>query len=501
MSNPRASCHRLDKNLFAAGVQCAKRLYQDFHTPEAVPTPSPSRKTFAQLGIKLTAMACEGFPSGERVDEESHALAVEKTLELLEVNDGRAIFNAAFSHNGVQIYCDVVLPGREGKEITIFEVKSGTKVKPRHVMDIALQMWVIESHGYTVSSASLLHMDAEYHHDGSDDYPVHKLFKNVDVTNKARKRKHRIPDLLENFHSALDDKATLELPTGTWCINPIPCGYLSECKKNTLPNSLLELPDLTVTQEYKLHQGGAATIDQIDPETSELTRPQSRALRAVKQDTLVLEPVVAEEFGTLVFPVCFTTINFALQVLPQFKKSRPWQHMPYQWSAHVLHEDGTLEHRKYLAKVAKDPRPEILASLLDCIDDVGTVVTWSKKLEPFVRKVMEDFPDLKEDAKSLLLMDPLAMDMVVREGVYHSDFRGSFALNSVHSALTGKPAPKRTAKAVNDDDDAWASYEKLVNSRTRATTRTTLSEALSEYAKSQSMQLLEIYQKLQGHLT
>lgn len=498
MSNSRASCHRLDKTLFAAGIQCAKRLYQEFHSPESIPAPSESRQVFAEIGVRLAAMACEGFPRGDRVEEATHEAAVERTLALLESGEGGAIFNAAFRRDGVEVYCDVVLPGRGTRELDIFEVKSGTKVKPRHVMDIALQMWVIEGHDYTVSSASLLHLDAEYRHDGEKNFPVHKLFKNVDVTKKARKRKRRIPDFLENFQIVLNDETTLDLPTGTWCINPITCGYLSECCKSTPANSLIELPELTALQESALHQIGIETIDNIDPEVVELTRPQARALRAIREQTLVVEPVVAEEFETIVFPICFTTINFALQVLPQFEHARPWQHLPYQWSAHILHEDGKLEHREYLAKGSKDPRAEFIASLLDCIDDVGTVVTWSKQLEPCIRKIMEDLPKLKEEAKALLHMDPLAMDTLIREGVYHKDFRGSFELSDVHAALTGKPRPKRRAKGIHDDEDARAAFEKLINTRTRAATRTKLCEELSEYAKARSTEMLEIYQSLQN---
>ena len=496
MSKTPASCHRLDKALFAAGAQCAKRLYQEVHTPESVPAPGVTRQAFADIGIKLTAMACEGFPRGEHIEEETHEAAVEKTLKLLDSGDGAAIFNAAFCRDGVEVSCDVVLPGRGAKELDIFEVKSGTKVKPRHIMDIALQMWVIEGHDYEVSNASLLHLDAEYRHDGSQDFPVHKLFKNVDVTRKARKRKRRIPDYIENFQSVLNDESTLDLPTGTWCINPIPCGYLSECNKANEQRSLIEFPDLTATQETKLHQAGIETIEKIDPDAIELTPVQARALRAVESDTLVVEPIIKEEFETVVYPICFTSVNLALQILPQSENSRPWQHTPYQWSAHILHEDGKIEHRHHLVKSPKDPRNEFVASLLDCIDDVGTVVTWSKRLEPSLRKTMEDLPKIKEETKALLHMDPLPLDTLVREGAYHPKFLGSFELGDVHAALTGKPRPKHKPKGINNVDDARACFEKLANSRTRTATRTKLAEELEEFVTNQSREILEVFQAL-----
>ena len=75
--------------------------------------------------------------------------------------------------------------GSADGSLSIFEVKSGTKVKPRHVMDVALQTWVIESLGYRVLSVNLLHVNAQYRHEKEGTYPAQQLFKNSDVTERV----------------------------------------------------------------------------------------------------------------------------------------------------------------------------------------------------------------------------------------------------------------------------------------------------------------------------
>ncbi len=40
--------HRLNKTLFAAGMQCAKRLYQEFHEPDSVPAPNEIRDKLSE---------------------------------------------------------------------------------------------------------------------------------------------------------------------------------------------------------------------------------------------------------------------------------------------------------------------------------------------------------------------------------------------------------------------------------------------------------------------
>lgn len=487
--------HRLDKSLFAAGLQCAKRLYQEFHQPDSLPAANEMRKTLAAIGQQLTEMAWEGFPRGERIEDEDHQAAVAHTQKVLDDESGAAIFDAAFEFQGVEIRCDVVLPSRSDKTVDIFEVKSGTKVKPRHVMDVALQMWVIESCGFTVRSASLLHLDAEFRHDGSKNYPVHKFFKNADVTKKARKRKARISDYIDSFQTLLDDESTLELPTGTWCLNPIPCGYAAQCRKQAPDNPLMQFPDLTPAQESAFHQLGVETIDQIDPATEGLTPVQQRVLKAYAEGGLVIDSFVAEEFETLIYPVCFVVTETALQVMPKHDRSRPWQHVPYLWDARVLHEDGTVEHRSFLATDKDDPRPSFAKSLSACIDDVGTVVTWSKRLDGCLRQLMEDLPDVKSELRTLVHMDPLGLDALTRNSAYHPAQAGAFDRGAVHAAFTGK-AP--TTASIRDEEDARAAYEKIANSRTRQATRDKLRPELSEYGARESQAMLDIFKALRG---
>ena len=140
-------------------MQCAKRLYLEYHHPEEVPEPTVGRQALQEAGARLLELACQGFPKGRRIDAEDMAQAAEQTHEILSQEEGTAVFDAAFVFEQAEVRCDIVLPTGRG-ELDIFEVKSGTKVKPRHIMDFALQMYVIEACGHTVRNASILHLDA-----------------------------------------------------------------------------------------------------------------------------------------------------------------------------------------------------------------------------------------------------------------------------------------------------------------------------------------------------
>lgn len=486
---------RIDKSLFAAGVQCAKRLYLEAHHPDRLPEPPQSRQQLAEIGLRLTDLATQGFPRSDKVEESDHAAAVEKTHALLEADSGGAILDAAFERDGVEVRCDIVLANRDGS-LDIFEVKSGTKVKPRHVMDVALQMWTIEGSGRSVRAASILHLDAEYRHDGSKDYPVHSFFKNVDVTKKAKRRKRRIPEYVETFLNALKDDTSLDLPTGTWCTQPIPCAFLPQCLEEGPKHPLVELPDLTPGQESGLHQQGIETIDQVNAEVTELTSTQQRALRALAEDGLVVDDRLTQEFDTIIFPLCFIATDLSLQVLPVFEKTRPWQHLPILWSARILHEDGKVEEKSFISDSSRDPRADFVVTLADCIDEVGTVFTFSRRLEPALRQTMEDVPKTKDDVRALLQMEPIEFDLLLRDSVYHPVMKARFELEDWHAAVLEGTRPTPRTSGIKHEEDARAAFDKLLNARTRATTRQKLRKELLAWSGERAQMMLEIFQKL-----
>jgi len=220
-------------------------------------------------------------------------------------------------------------------------------------------------------------------------------------------------------------------------------------------------------------------------------------LGAVQDDKLIVEKVVVAEFDTVIYPPCSIAPHLSLQVLPVFEQTRPWQHLPFLWSAHILHEDGRVETKSFLADGTKDPRSDFVVTMADCIDDVGTVFTFSPRLEVTLRQIMEDLPALKDDVKCLLQMDPIELDVLVRDGVYHPQMRGSYALPDIFAAVTGQALdPAAAGRGIHDEESARAAFDKLMNTRTRSTTRQKLRQELLAYAGQRSAMMMQLFQTL-----
>ncbi|MCA8943175.1 MAG: DUF2779 domain-containing protein [Planctomycetes bacterium] len=468
----RPTRRRVDKRLFESGSQCAKRLYLDARDEAATETGS---EELTALGERVLELARQAFPGGVAVEASEPEAGAARTRELIESGRAPVIFGAWFVTENAEISADIVICAPEGK-LDLFEVKAGTTVKPRHLLDVALQIHTIEACGFHVETASILHLDPRYRHRGGEGYPVQRLFKKANVTTRARKLVGRVSDRIDRILRQVDDVESLDLPMGTWCRHPLPCPRMIDCERTSPENSLVDLPQLSHAQEQRFHENGIETLSQIEPTAEGLTLMQRRALRSLRSGTVESEPFVHEELAALNPPLCFLYVQWQMEMLPTFPNERPWQHLPIAWSILRVLDDGTEEFDSFAITRPEDPRAPCLENLAQALTGAGAVVIYQPEFHRRLHRSLSADKHLKPHVRALLSSRSLNLSELVRRGVYHPGFRGAFDLETVHEALIGKKVKFGTAMRTRDD--VTAAYRKLMNSRTRASTREKIAESL-----------------------
>jgi len=56
----------------------------------------------------------------------------------------------------------------------------------------------------------------------------------------------------------------------------------------------------------------------------------------------------------LIYPIYHLDFETYQQAIPLYKGLKPFEQIPFQYSLHIEHEDGTLEHKEYLAQDSVD---------------------------------------------------------------------------------------------------------------------------------------------------
>lgn len=401
---------QLSKSRFQYGLQCLKRLYLESYQPELADPVDPGLQARFDTGTVVGEVARKRFPNGTLIEEShlEHDQAVETTQTLLTDSSVPALYEPAFTFQGIRTRIDVLR--RNGpREFDLVEVKSSTRLKPEHITDIAIQVYAVEGSGIPISGAYLMHLNNTYVYPGGE-HDLKHLFALTDVTDRAKSFiETRVPDDLSRMWSTLELETPPPIETGPHCTRPYRCSFYDHC-----------------------HQDGPTSDG----------RPS-------------ISPSLRSRLREITFPVGFLDFETVSPAIPLYPGTRPYQRIPFQWSLHILDSSGKLTHDEFLNDDAKDPRERFIITLLEAIPSHGAIVTYSSYEKSILNGLAQAFPLYRD--RLLALCDRMVdLLKLIRENYYHPGFNGSYSLKSVAPTLV--PNLDYTDMDIQDGTAASTAY-------------------------------------------
>ena len=132
---------RLSKSRFTAGVQCHKQLWWRAHEPDAPELTNPDAATelVMQQGKEVGELARAYVPGGVLIDLPHYAIAERVAATQAGLARGvPVIYEASFLAGDVYCAVDILERVNGSPRYTVVEVKSGTRMKPEYVADVAI---------------------------------------------------------------------------------------------------------------------------------------------------------------------------------------------------------------------------------------------------------------------------------------------------------------------------------------------------------------------------
>ena len=367
----------LSKTRFTAGLQCLKLLYLDTYSRELVDPVSDSQQALFDAGTDVGVLARQRFPNGLLIEApyNAHSRAVISTSRALSNAFVPAIYEAAFTYEGIRIRVDIL--SRNGDNtFDLVEVKSGTGVKQEHIPDAAIQLHVLEGSGVPIRNVSLQHIDNTYVYQGGP-YDLEKLFQLEDITDQARSYLQSVPESLASMWEALHSEEVPAIEIGPQCTRPYRCPFYGFCRQGLPEHYIEQLPKARPEFIEGLRASGILGIGDIPPNYPGLSANQQRVRDAVATGRPYVGPELAEALSQATYPLHFLDFETFNPALPVYPGTRPYQVIPFQWSLHVLDSSGDLSHAFFLHDGVDDPREAFCKSLLDAISPQGTILVYS----------------------------------------------------------------------------------------------------------------------------
>lgn len=490
----RESAPKLSKTLFAAGLQCLKRLYLECYSPRLADPVGQGRQGLFHTGSAVGVLARETFPGGRLVDVPSHADAANATQTFLRDASVTALFEGAFDFEGIRVRTDILQ--RRGRDaFDVIEVKSSTAVKPEHIPDVAIQLYVLEGSGIPISRASVLHIDNTYVYEGGE-YDLERLFGLEDVTDRARSfQAETVPVRLREMWDAMSRDLPPTEDIGPQCTKPNRCPFFGFCRINEPENPIEDLPRIGAKLSVALREANIRDIRAIPETFKGLSATQHRVRDSVVTGRLFVSPTLGPALNNVEYPILFLDFETFNPALPVFPGTHPYQQVPFQWSLHALSESGNLSHSAFLHDGDGDPRLEFVESLVQALVSQGTIVVYSSFEQTVMKQLAEQFP--QHEAALLAICERL-FDLlsVVRQHFYHPGFHGSFSIKAVLPAVA--PDLGYHDLEIQDGLAASGAYARMIEPGLEHDERESIKSALLDYCQCDTLAMVRLFTALRS---
>ena len=498
----------LSKSLYTKGLQCPKALWLKKYKKDVLTPPDAKLKAIFEVGNVVGGLACNLFPGGKEIPYEGTSITEKIALTQQWLNNGVSnIFEATFKFDDVLVMVDIF--HRKTNCISeIYEVKSSTwnenksaKDIEHYIHDASIQYYVLNGLGHSVGDVYITLLNTDYVRDAN--LNLNQLFTHVRVTEEVLSLQSDIPNKLSKLRNVLKD--TEEEPNidiGWHCKHPNDCDAMNYCWKhqNGIPEySVFDIFQLNKNnaKSVQLFKEGVCAIEDI-PIGFDLTKNQQIKVDVWRQQAPVINKDAIKSFlSTIKYPIChfdFETLNPAI---PQFPGMKSYEHYPFQYSLHVEHENGKLEHKEFLAEPGEDPRETIARRITEDIPLNSCVLAYSAGFEKgVIKKLADQFPVYCDHLMNLRdnFID-LATPFKNNDCCY-PEMRGGFGLKVVLPTLVPEMIDAYAdLDGVHEGTGAQRAFEQLSNlSDTEEIFR--VREALLSYCELDTYAMVRLLERL-----
>ncbi len=472
-------------------------LWLKKHDKSKLPPPDDNLQAMFDAGNAFEVYAEQLFSDGVRLgfNDYQEYLSLPARTEKALADGAKTIFQGRFEYGQITFICDVLQVVGD-KLVDLTEIKSSTKVKPEHELDLAFQAYVLQQCGWQVRNVSVVHVNTDYVRQGEID-PA-KLTATTDVTHDV---KMRLVQTERDIKSALHVVAQPTMP------DPSP----ARCRLGCLPEwmdiyrglrtvekgSIYELTRIDPSLIGVLEEEGITELKNIPPDIIQNDK-QKIQLEVVRSGKPIIHKDKIRNFlDSLTYPLYFFDYETLSSVVPYFDGMRPYAQYPFQYSLHVIDQPGgELRHSGYLHSDNSNPAEALSRTLTSQISTTGSVLTWympfEKSCNTTLGELVPEYAEFYQELNSRImdLMTPFSKGWYV-----DAAFGGSASIKKVMPALI----PSLSYKELDIQEGGAAQrlwMESVLDGKHQEQKQDILAN-LNKYCELDTLAMVEIYDFLQ----
>lgn len=426
----------LSKSRYCKGVQCKKILWLKKYKPEyAVQT---TKDSVFENGSNVGELAKGLFGKYEDIEfNEDLNIMIEKTQEVLK-NKPNIITEASFNYNNN--FCSIDILKNDADGVEIYEVKSSTEVHNVYLDDASYQYYVLSHLGLNVKKVCIVYINNQYIRE--EELEINKLFNIEDITDIAKSKQEEINNNIEMINKYMEEHDENNEPIsdiGTKCSDPYDCEFWEYCTRDLpRPNVFDIAGGMRKDKKFEKYYEGKISFEDLQYEDL-----NPKYLEQIDFELNDLEPkidvdAIRDIMNSLKYPLYFIDYETFQQAIPEYKGTKPYQQLPFQYSLHIIKEKGApIEHKEFLAEIDdKDFIRHFAENMIKDMPENGSVIIYNKSFEPARNnEIATMYPDLKNEMDRINGNIVDFLEPFKQRKYYTKEMHGSASIKAVLPAL------------------------------------------------------------------
>lgn len=468
------------------------------HNPDFLPAPDDNSQAIIDEGREFEKFAEQVFSEAIHLDRNNYADMQEwanETKALLEQGVD-TILQAAFLYDGFLCIADAIT--KDGDAYTLTEIKATTSPDKEHICDLAFQKTVIEWSGLPISTEQVLHANKEYLRNG--DIKAEEIVTFTDVTEKVNKEVLNTPEKMREAASIAESN---EMPNDS--LRYAGLGAASDYREIFYKLH----PDIPEYSIYDLASNKGAGTDKLIgsledsgielivdiPDSTKLQQHQQDQVRVTKLNEVIIDKEAIRSFlRDIEFPAYFLDYESINHIFPPFDHTFPYQQVVFQYSLHIMKEDGMLIYTEYLHDTNTNPAESMIAHLKQDIGSTGSIIVWNKTFECSRHKEYAKLYPVHADFFNDLNDRTVDLADIFSKRLYlDKKLKGKYSIKKVLPLLC--PELSYKTLSIQEGSTASRSWREVIIDGTRADKDQILAD-LREYCGLDTYAMVAIYHRL-----
>lgn len=428
----------LSKSRYCKARQCKKIIWLKKYKPEYAI--QKARDIVLENGTKVGQLAKGLFGKYENIDfNENLNIMIDQTKKLLK-NKPNIITEASFNYNNN--FCSVDILKNDIDGVEIYEVKSSTEISDIYLDDVSYQYYILNNLEFNIKKACIVYINNKYVKQGN--LELNKLFNIEDVTEIAKSKQQEIENNIYELNKYMEEHMDNEPKDdiGIKCFKPYECEFWEYCTRNLpKPNAFDIKGGMHLDKKFEKYYDGKISFNDLQNENI-----NPKYLEQIDFELNNLQPKIDKDYikeiiKALNYPLYFLDYETYQVAIPEIDGTRPYQQLPFQYSLHIIKEEGAaIEHKEFLAEIEdKDFIRHFAENLIKDIPDNGSVIIYNRAFEPARnREIAEMYPDLKDELERINCNMIDFLEPFKQRKYYTKEMQGSASIKYVLPALYQK---------------------------------------------------------------